>query len=106
MSQAQTKLEGVAATGELMEVLDRIFTTNRSPQAQTIIKGYLTTPELATELGRLIRADGKPLCKRTIYNYENAAPALPFTTVGKTKLYRLEDVHAWLEERRCQKNVR
>lgn len=73
--------------------------------ADTLIEGYVTSTELAQELGRLVKADGTPLCLRTIANYENATPGLPFTRVGRTKLYRLADVREWLEAQRCQKNV-
>ena len=73
---------------------------------ESLVEGYVTRAELAKELGRMVRPDGKPLSARTIYNYENSIPGLPFTCVGKVHIYRIPKVRAWFEEISSQRNVR
>jgi hypothetical protein len=52
-----------------------------------LLSGYLTRPQLATELNRTIRTLER-------WEWERIGPAV--TRVGKTPMYRIEAVRAWL----------
>ena len=75
-------------------------------RAEALLEGYMTRAELAKELGRLVKPDGSPLSNRTIHNYENATPGLPFTEVGRAHIYKISVTFNWLDARQRQKNVR
>ena len=65
------------------------------------LAGFDTEPQhiewLAEEFGR----HWDP---RTLRNWRNEADGLPYTTAGKTVLYRREWTIAWLESRRTVRN--
>jgi len=58
-----------------------------------LLDDYLSRAELASELG---------VVTRTISRYENQPDGLPSVLIGGRKLYRLQSVRKWIEQReRC-----
>jgi hypothetical protein len=58
-----------------------------SDKAAGILSGYLTRPQLAAELNRTIRTLER-------WEWHRTGPAV--THIGKSPLYRIETVRAWL----------
>lgn len=53
-----------------------------------VLSDYLTREELATQLGR---------CVRTLERWESLRIGPPITRIGKTPMYKVESVRAWLQ---------
>jgi len=54
----------------------------------TVLSEYLTRKELADQLSRTVR---------TLERWEVRRIGPPITRVGKTPMYRIDSVHAWLK---------
>ncbi len=62
---------------------------------ESLFAGYINAKELCRQIGQF--KGGRPLARRTLERWHNLRIGPPRVRVGRTVVYRIEDVRAWLE---------
>ena len=71
---------------------------------ESLFSGYINAKELCRQIGQM--RGGRPIVRRTLERWHSLRIGPPRVRVGRTVLYKVEDVRAWLQEQSSSKGKR
>ena len=71
---------------------------------ESLFAGYINAKELCKQIGQM--RGGRPIVRRTLERWHNLRIGPPRVRIGRTVVYRVEEVRAWLEEQSSRKRMR
>ena len=71
---------------------------------ESLFSGYINSKEFCRLIGQI--RGGRAIVRRTLERWHSLRIGPPRVRVGRTVLYKVEDVRAWLEEQSSSKRKR